>query len=87
MREPQTVLEAALLFDEFERVHGDSRPRRHWNKPYDRPRDDRQEPNQNRKGIAAHEGKHSSWVPVCFLCGIKGHKADVCPNRKSKQSK
>ena len=24
----------------------------------------------------------SGWVPTCFACGKKGHKANSCPSRK-----
>ena len=37
------------------------------------------------KGIG--NSSEGVWVLTCFSCGIKGHKADQCPNKRSRQGK
>ena len=85
MRNPTSITEAVTPLQEYARVQMEKR-NRHWTRPYDRPKEDRQEYNGNKKGLS-HDSKPLSWVPTCFTCGIKGHKADTWPNRSSKQAK
>ena len=103
LHKPTTVGEATTIATEYIRTHrndgaasGGSRAQRE-----DRWRSDERrgqyrtsgyEGNGGRKSpnfVSQQRGKHNNdWQPTCFLCGIRGHKANECPNKnKYKENK
>ena len=89
LRNPKTVMETTKLIQEFDHIQGEDRRQQQRSRPAEdkhRLRDNQGYERSSRQRKSAGSGSESSWVPTCFTCGIKGHKADQCPKR-SKHAK
>ena len=52
MRNPTSMTVAVSHLQEYARIQMEEKRNRHWTRPYDRPKEDRQEYNGNKKGMS-----------------------------------